>query len=69
MRAWRRRRPAQHRWTPPDPVPDNDQVLHPDDRRSAEILRAVLEEPTRPLPVSRPLLTPGQRWRSRGGRR
>jgi hypothetical protein len=67
MRLWRRRRqrPAGRHWAPPNRVPDNDVILHPGDRRSVDILRAVLEEPTQALPVMSPLLTRGQRWRTR----
>jgi hypothetical protein len=61
---WRRRRRTGRHWAPPHRVPDNDTVLHAGDRRSVDILRAVLEEPTRPL-ISPPLMTPGQRWRTR----
>lgn len=72
---WRRRaRPAElatgQRWR------DGDTVLHPGDRRSVEILRAMLDEqhpasePTRMLPlVVEPavLRMPAQRWRAAGG--
>jgi hypothetical protein len=61
---WRRQRAGRH-WAPPNRVPDNDTILHPGGRRSVDILRAVLEEPTRPLPVISPLMTHGQRWRTR----
>jgi hypothetical protein len=63
---WKRRRSGRH-CHPPARIPDADRVLHPGGRRSADILRAVLEEPTRPLPVISPLLTRGQRWRTRRG--
>jgi hypothetical protein len=71
MRLWRlkRQRRSGRHWASPNRVPDNDVVLHPGDRRSVDILRSVLEEPTMALPACRPLMTPGQRWRSRGWRR
>lgn len=63
---WKRRRRGPGRyWHPPARVPDNDQVLHPGDRRSADILRAVMNEPTQWVPTVAPLMTRGQRWRTR----
>lgn len=64
---WQRQQRYGRHWAPPDRIPDQDQVLHPGDRRSADILREVLEEPTQVVPVLRPLMTPGQTARS-GGR-
>lgn len=75
MRLWRRRPAAVHRWSPPDPIPDNDQVLSPGQRRWADLIgeqaAAAFSEPTMELPVvpHAPLLTQAQRWRSRRGRR
>jgi hypothetical protein len=60
----RRRRETGRHWAPPDRIPDQDQVLHPDGRRSADILRDVLEEPTQVVPVLEPLMTRGQEARS-----
>lgn len=66
---WPWKRPAARpRWNPPAPVPDGDQVVPPGDRRSADVLREVMAEPTRPLPVARPLMTRGAQWRARQGR-
>jgi hypothetical protein len=66
MRWPRKRQRTGRHWAPPTRVPDSDVVLHPGDRRSVDILRAVLEEDTQVMPVYRPLMTRGQRWRSRG---
>jgi hypothetical protein len=63
---WRRHKHNGRHWAPPDPIPDGDQVLHPAGRRSADILREVLEEPTQVVPALRPLMTLGQQARSSG---
>lgn len=65
-RRWQPTRPTNHI----EPLPDGDTVLHPGDRRSADILRAVLEEATKPSPIvaQAPLITRAQRWRTSANR-
>lgn len=72
MRWWWKRSTAEtQQWSPPYPIPDHDVVLASRQRCWADLLAdRVLREPTLPLPmIGAPLMTPGQRWRSREGRR
>jgi hypothetical protein len=65
---WSWRRAERQRWSPPARIPDGDTVLVPGQQRWADLLNAddgVLDEPTRPLPVLSPLLTPAAEWRTR----
>jgi hypothetical protein len=66
MWPWRRRLAKPRELRPGEQWPDGDEVLHPGSRRSADILREMLNEPTQLL--DRPLMTRGQEHRSRGGR-
>lgn len=72
MRLWPRRRWADPDHTGRDPqgrVYDGDTVRRDGQPRWADLLPPVnaLAEPTRLLPTIRPLMTPGQEHRSRGG--
>lgn len=69
---WRRREPVdpKHGRLPDGRLIDGDIVRPEGMDRWAGLLpgREALTEPTQFLPADRPLMTPGQRWRSRGSR-
>lgn len=72
---WRRQRYVGQHWHPPAPIPDGHIVRHLDGRDARQIIADMLglDPPAvgrAPVPHTvAPLMTPGARWRARGGRR